>query len=637
MFPLGPGRPGLIGQLYRAWKTRKHRKRVGGPARAPPLLKTSFNLSREGVITHLVVQALVIMVVGILWHRSVTNNGLATVSDVGQGSFYAGKFHGTPIVNAALLWTTVPAWFISAYAVWWSGVVQELWNVSLSLRLWDSWETVESVLIQEMSAIPFVDTFRAFLNGQMLLSLCSLMKTTLWFASGLAAAVLSPASAPFNTSVPLMNDTYFEQYLGVVSQTTGPVHASSISAFDIITAVLLENAPQYPWTSNTHSIAPFTPLNGKAGNYTADVYAYSSTLQCSYYTLDDLVGSGATNISAQGDNVTELTIRFNDKDGCLNSAEFLVDPAVQNYSRTWSWPNCEEAAGRARVGSISGQFSPTAPLRLANFSFVSCKPQFLKLFVSTTVRIDNATSEAEILSISERNRSSTWPGFWHDWIDNLPLYDTVDVNDGSSVDLFSSLVLSYNQKHNSAAPFNPSKVVATLELMYSALYAALITNAALLHTTHFMPLDGTLTTQSTRLFVFNVAAVALIGVFSLVFCTTIMMGVYLHRRREEIKNHRGGQLLAHAFVFHHSKIDEYLLEVENKARSAWEVQMGHSTGWVIDDAVRKTDLVEFAKQDIELSERSCSIPTRPKDASKYDRSHDIIVIGENVPSLGNSP
>jgi hypothetical protein len=421
-------------------KWKDYRRRV--PPRRPPLLLTLW-----GMALQLLCQTAIIITISSLWHISNTHNGIARVGDDRDPSFDSKGFHPPPILSSSIVWATVPAWIMSAYSSLWSAMLDALKKVQPLLELekanqkphqwvepWKNiWEwflqrlpssrkpsgprtqpslgavlnhsTVDRTLLLDYGEWPVINGLRAIWTGHVILGICLILRAALWTAGGLTAAMFVVVLVPAESQVSLRSTHYFDEYLGWASGI-GSGNSSLTPALDLVSATVLRDGEDYPWTTDTHSFLPYLPVSWDGpGNYSFDTEAYSATVECNVTTEEDLarVGGIQSALEEEDDlNFSQLQLGFQ-SGGCNVEKSFLITNNTLQYARTWQ-VDCNLGNGRARLGIFSGVYNSTAKFRLSNLNVFTCQPLIYKSRVTLNMSFSNKTGAPKIISVSERNK-----------------------------------------------------------------------------------------------------------------------------------------------------------------------------------------------------------------------------------------
>ncbi|RGP69701.1 hypothetical protein FSPOR_4513 [Fusarium sporotrichioides] len=558
-------------KIKQKWKD--YRQRV--PPRRPPLLLTIW-----GMALQLLCQIAIIITIGSLWHISNTHNGIARVGDDRDPSFDSKGFHPPPILSSSIVWATVPAWIMSAYSSLWSAMLDALKKVQPLLELekanqkpynwverWNNiWKwllqrlspskkssgptaqpspgavsnhsTVDRTLLLDYGEWPVINGLRAIRKGHVILGICLILRAALWTAGGLTAAMFAVVLVPAESQASLRSTHYFDEYLGWASGI-GSSNSSLTPALDLVSATVLRDGEDYPWTTDTHSFLPYLPVSWDGpGNYSFDTEAYSATVECDVTTEEDLARvEGIRSVVEEEDdlNSSQLQLGFQ-SGGCNVEKSFLVTNNTLLYARTWQ-VDCNLGNGRARLGMFSGVYNSTAKFRLSNLSVITCQPLIYKSRVTLNMSFSNNTREPKIISVSERHKQRVWPFFLSGWLRNIPLYSVFDPTVYNDMDTFSRLVIG----HASGKPIlddlpEKDRISTAFETVFAALFSNFVTLQAY-SSSPAKKIIGTLSRLERRLFVVEAASAAIVAIIVATLVTTIVLAAHLYRQRHILERY----------------------------------------------------------------------------------------------------
>jgi hypothetical protein len=540
-----------------------------------------------GLSFHLLAQSAILVAISMLWHKSNINNGIVAVPDTPSASFDSTGFHGPRIWTSTLLWTTIPAWVMSLYSAFWSAMLDELKNCqsTIELRRSDKSRRVppsflprwlckvmgyhnqggnlgkasarHTILLDYRQVIPVFDSFKAIRNRHFFLALCMAVKAALWGASGLSAAILTPATVPFGTPVQLVIKKAFDPdpYVGV-----GPNSFSSRSALDIVSSAMNNNGSLFPWTSTTHSFLAFEADGDfPPGSITGMTKAYSASLECDVYSIEALLRMKAVTFPAPVFNQTFVTFNFTDRD-CPVYRMLSVSANMPLYFHTFSSTSCSAKVGYYRFGLFAGQYDESSPFLLDNFTFITCKPSFWT--AEANVAVTTGTDiPGQIIDFSVGNPTQIFPLFASHWLNNQPLYFVTDPAVFTSMDEIGRLVYNYNARKYPDNPLDSNSLRDSLQFLFGAFYATFASRSIYKDSNSTEEFTGTLAQEQSRLFVVPSAASAVIIITGAALCTTICLAIWLHSKKDILTKHLD-LIMGHAILVSDSAdMETYITEV----------------------------------------------------------------------------
>ena len=595
--------------------------------RRPPRKQPPRLLTTPWLCIQLLIQAAIIITVGILWRRSRVHKGIATVRDSQQTYFDAHGLHPPSLWSSSIVWTTVPAWVISAYSAFWSAMLEMLIEVHRTLGLYKSEliplpgskfskramgdslgklsffrnrfqsvlcpsdtgerreaETAKRTIMLDYGSIPIVSSLKAMHYGHIILGLCMLLRAALWAAGGLSAAVFSVAAVPFQTSIALSSELFFDEYLGY-NEGKGPNTSSSLTAMDVVSATLVNDGADYPWTTDTHSFLPFkTEPHLESGNYTADTESYWADMDCNIATLEDLLSINAIdlNYADEEDESAEVYLHYSYKD-CDVLKYMAISNRSTQYGRSYAVTGCSLAAGQARFGMISGIFNTSEEYWLSNLTVITCQPLFYKSNVSVTVSLSNDSSMAQVLNFTETGQEPAWPFFVRRWLGDTPYYNVLDPSTVRDLDTFSRLVISHVSRDRTLdTSLPPAQLLDSFTTIFRAYYATFVTLQAYYPAVEPHAIQGTVSKEVSRLFVVDGPAWAVIGIMIVAFLVTVVLTCHMYRNQTTLLKH-AEPMLGDALLFHKNRdMGHYLDELKETAGN--------------ESNAEKIDLVEYARK-----------------------------------------
>ncbi|KIL90152.1 hypothetical protein FAVG1_06891 [Fusarium avenaceum] len=581
---------------------------------------------------------------GSLWHISDTHNGIARVGDDRDPSFDSKGFHPPEILSSSIVWATIPAWIMSAYSSLWSAMLDALKKVQPLLELekanqkpnhWaERWKNIWKWLLQRLSPLrkssaptaqpslgavsnhstvdrtllldygewPVINGLRAISKGHVILGICLILRAALWTAGGLTAAMFAVVLVPAESQVSLRSTHYFDEYLRWASGV-GSSNSSLTPALDLVSATVLRDGEDYPWTTDTHSFLPYLPVSWDGpGNYSFDTEAYSATVECNVTTEEDLARvGGIQSVVGEEDELNSSQLQLGFKSGgCNVEKSYLITNNTLLYARTWQ-VDCNLGNGRAKLGMLSGVYNSTAKFRLSNLSVITCQPLIYKSRVTLNMAFTNNTRAPKIISVSERNKQQIWPFFVSTWLRNIPLYSVFDPTVYSDMDTFSRLVIG----HASGRPIlddlpEKGRISASFETVFAALFSNFVTLQAY-SSAPTKQITGTVSRLERRLFVVWTASAAIVAIIAATLVTTIILAAHLYRQRHFLERYLD-LMLGTALLLRDtssSGLETYLEELISRA--------GGKAG-----GLENINIVEFAKQESDLRNRHVLVDGTPR-------------------------
>jgi hypothetical protein len=463
--------------------------------------------------------------------------------------------------------------------------------------------TVDRTLLLDYGEWPVINGLRAIWKRHVILGICLILRAALWTAGGLTAAMFAVVLVPAESQVSLQSSHFFDEYLRWASGA-GSSNSSLTPALDLVSATVLRDGEDYPWTTETHSFLPYLPVSWDGpGNYSFDTESYSATVECNVTTEEDLARVGGIRSVVEEDedelNSSQLQLGFK-SGGCNVEKSFLVTNNTLLYARTWQ-VDCNLGNGRARLGMFSGVYNSTAKFRLSNLSVITCQPLIYKSRVTLNMAFLNNTRAPKIISVSERNKQQVWPFFVSGWLRNIPLYSVFDPTVYNDMDTFSRLVIG----HASGKPIlddlpEKDQISTSFGTVFAALFSNFVTLQAY-SSAPTMKITGTVSRLERRLFVVWTASAAIVAIIVATLVTTIVLAVHLYRQRHILERYLD-LMLGTALLLRDassSGLETYLGDLISRAR-------GKAGG------LDNTNLVEFAKRESDLRNRHVIVDETPR-------------------------
>jgi hypothetical protein len=590
------GKLRILATKHNPWTAFKTSRRNREEYKALPTKKAPFTLRLCGLLLLLAYEVLILIAISVLWILTARNNGFVDVPDTPTSVESFQNIHGAILWFYSLLWTSLPAFVVYMCAALFATTLTALEycqpTIELRKRRNSGLKTPSNVSLESgcmlplcgkgasTSApkkstakltimldygscwIPFQDTFHAFQNKHVLIGICTIVKWFFVMTGPLAAAIISIANVPSSGDVEVTINTFFDDKRN---------ESSSQSAFESASAILLNGASPYPWTTNESSVVPFFASSNLSGNLTADTRSYSASLDCQLINIDSLLGAGNITLEASsGGNTT--TFDFTDR-GCSAQVWVLVDPSTPLHSVT-RFTTCPLEVDRARLLFIAGLYDPTSIYLLGNLSLISCIPYFWNSTsrVSVLFDADNPEQSGQIINIMTNISSIErfWPDFWQTWMSDLPEYKVADATVLSDSDNFGSIAYNYAKRSNGIIDY-----LESVNATFSVLFAAFVTLST------YSPLNkdttsvGSLARHANRLFVVFFPATVVTVVMGASFVVTIFIVIYANQHRDILKEHLD-LILGHAILLQQNHgISSFIQRVKDSAEQQEEKNMDY--------------------------------------------------------------
>jgi hypothetical protein len=468
------------------------------------------------------------------------------------------------------LWTTLPTIIITVYAKFYSTMVEKLKNSQPMMELLDSPQrpgtsllkrlrrdktgaaqaekskpsTVERTLLLDYHKYwPLSDSWHAFQNRHYLVGVCMLINVALVVSSSLGAATFSTATVIVNSTTTISFTSFFDELT--------PDRKSALPSFDAASATLVSGASSGPWTTSQYSFNPFSGVNtpSRPGSLMGNTLAYYSTLDCVVIAEGD-----PSLILSAGGSTDSFTVNYTFTDrGCPVTQVVNVTP-FDLFAKSWIEPHCNSSTVNARdhvrIGLIAGQHDATSATRLANTTLLSCIPTFWNATATVITAVNNATSrpgQQLDFSLSSSNATDFQPEFWQVWLENLPMYKSLDPGAEYNMDRLANIVYNLALVRDTSNPFNSTLLLLALPDVFNAVVATFVGKWAYKESTEQL-LPGTFSALELRLFVVPGTTAAVLAVLFLALLSTVWTWVYVARNRDVLER-EVKLMLGHAMLF----------------------------------------------------------------------------------------
>ncbi|KIW13499.1 hypothetical protein PV08_08687 [Exophiala spinifera] len=432
-------------------------------------------------------------------------NGIVDVPDPTLSGFVGSYVVGK---NYSLLWTSLPSFLFSIYALVWTALVDDSANRQPYIELRRGAGALQTIMLDYRSMPGWKNWYVAFRNrhGHLATGFLLAFSLSTLFQS-LAAHLLVGRTAQFSTQVPV---TFTSEF-----------NASAIDAktnlqpfIDISTAIRAYNSTPPTWMTDTYAFERFAVPGGlDGGNITVNASAYSAVLQCNSIDAVDYTVS-VTNSDSSGDQT--LQIDFSDR-GCAVSQRFLVNSGTPIYAKAW-YDFCSNSNIR-RFGMSAGQYSASADSHLRDFSVISCIPTYWLINGSLTMSSADGASLTSIVSFVGSSQQQIDPGVQITFENSLHMYTFFNPAAATNADSVGFSIYSAAQARSGQSSPNASVVQQSTQNFYATAYAALVKNILLQTSSSPRTGVGSVTRTTPRLFIVGeVAWVMVAAMVVVLFC-----------------------------------------------------------------------------------------------------------------------
>lgn len=445
---------------------------------------------------------------------SSTKNGIVDVPDI-TSTGYVGAYVGK---NYSLLWTSLPSFLFSIYALVWAAVVSDSANRQPYIELKKGAGALRTIMLDYQTLPGWKNWYVALRNrhGHLAAGFVLAFSLSTLFQS-LAAHLLVGRPTSVLSQVAINFTSEFNTSALDVKTNLQPF-------IDISTAVQAYNSVPPTWMTDTYAFERFSVPGGfEGGNVTVNTSAYSAVLQCSSigpaeYTLTEAASE------SNGDQIVQVD--FNDR-GCPVSQRFLLAAQTPIYAKAW-YDFCSNSDVR-RFGMFAGQYSASEANHLSDFSVTSCVPTYWQTNGSLTMTSTGDGSEMAIVSFVGTSQTQIDPGIQITFESVLHQYTFFNPAGATNADSVGFSIYSAAQGLSGQVSPNASSVLNSTQNFYATAYAALANNI-LLQTSSSPRVDtGDLIKTANRLFIANEIAWVMVAAMVVVLICHLNLIIYAKR------------------------------------------------------------------------------------------------------------
>lgn len=444
---------------------------------------------------------------------SFTQNGIVDVPE----KHMSGLIGSYVNKNYSLLWTSLPSFLFSLYALIWAAVVSESAGRQPYIELQRGAGARKTVMLDYNALPAWKNWYVALRNkhGHIAAGLILAFSMSTIFSS-LAAHLLVARPARFSRSALVTLTTQFD--------TSAIDSKTNLQPFiDIATAVQAYNSSPPTWMTDTYAFERFSAsVNIDSGNLTANTSAYSALLQCK--TIDP----GYYQASLSGSNPQTLHVNFTDG-GCLVKQDFSLSANTPIYAKAW-YNFCSDG-NINRFGMFAGTYSGTAENHLRDFSVTCCVPTYWQTDGSLTMGYDKSSGVSSMVSFVGQNQTQIFPGLeilFEQALRGYTIFNPAAATNADAVGYSIYSAAQQQQQYGQTSP-NASAVLQSTQKVYATVFAALTNTVLLQPRTPASSTTATLSTAANRLFISGTVAWVMVGAMIVVVICHINLVVYAKR------------------------------------------------------------------------------------------------------------
>jgi hypothetical protein len=458
--------------------------------------------------------------------RSLRDSGFVTIPDqqMANGTEQDdGDERGIGLPNISLdlgiLWTFLPSAVLQLLNIYWQWIAGSLASRQPYVDLLDgrAAAAASSVLLDYGCTPSLWRWWRAFRLGHATVGLTALTGLALQYISAPLGArlfatrvIMMPADIPISFNSAYIFSAFSDKF------DMRPALSSARLA-------LVNNENRHPWTNDEFAFRPFhSPLAPRTGEYrlVANTTAYSAYVNCelvSDYTMSlELVEPGKGVVQVKG---TDRGCDFS------HGVAVVEGPPDLIFFKTSAQHACSHAAHYSRLIFTAGTYSPTSPYLLSNVSVISCATDYRTIAGLLEVAVSwppsSPTSGApgppttvfhSFTPLMDNNSSSRHDTPWMVMETRMLEIDVFNPGIQWLSSEFGNNILYVAEKQAGRENLlSPQVLMQAIARVFGATYAA--TTAMVM----FTPLEvaetsvGTMWTPTTRLFVVEWAAYAVLA------------------------------------------------------------------------------------------------------------------------------
>ncbi|KAK5741716.1 hypothetical protein LTR17_003707 [Elasticomyces elasticus] len=464
----------------------------GGPPQVPALDKwRAWQLKYWMLVSTLLLELALIGAMAGLLRQSHLRDGFVAVSERVPVSVAIGSAGRTRNLRMAFLWTTIPTFFMSLFAILWGSIVDAYaYEVPFRvLRSRTGGTLKHTVCLDYREKFKGWNIIVAWGNRDVLLGFCMCLSLLFTVALvPLAAHLFEVNIVTFQEPASFAQQNFYDESKLVALIDYEPV-------IGIVSAVLVFGGSWPAWTDGNYSVSAFTPSasDPDASNiteYQISTTAVSATLDCEVVPSYSLVRT-----PPDGDTAT-IALSATDR-GCNVSLTAGVGPGNRLYLKTVSTTDCGDS-NYSRISYLAGAYSPSAPYLLEKMQVVSCIPSY-----GNTTGTINAPQSFLPLSFQPGNTiapTDARPNNWRLFENQLiALSNLGDNNSPDFTSQFGNLILSMIDADDPSLELDADTLIATTTTAFRSCFAILARTHLYQSLASSQPASGSLTYAQARL------------------------------------------------------------------------------------------------------------------------------------------
>ncbi|MCJ1330629.1 hypothetical protein MMC10_007314 [Thelotrema lepadinum] len=445
------------------------------------------------------------------------------------------------------LWTTFPALMMGLYQrLLFDPILANFFarQPYVELRRDQGSTASRTIMLDYMSKNEFTRPFSMFRNGHFHLVPCALFSLLISFLLGPLSANL------FQDQTVLYNATTSFQVLSSfdVSLYSASVLANNLSfgtAIQWAGASINHGAELPTWTIQNATFPQlainYTDASTFGSNYSLHTNAWSGVLDCVAY-----------NDSFELDS-NNAAFNFIDR-GCAIQMNVTIQPQKASI---YSWmTHCPESPGFNRISFLSSK-RDYPQTDITETSFVSCIPRYLSQ--PGTLQIQNGSIDFNPGqdTPSDIDPNNTWLDHYGDQL-LLPAVLDPDANFAGTD--FTKLIYDYsNRVHGEQNSLSPAAIINATSEAFQSVFSIMsdISLRRTLDQSQAPSIDATVSTVSTRLFVYWVFEYVILSFMVISVILVFIVALYSHLHPSILHEANDG-LISYATIAHQSDLAELI-------------------------------------------------------------------------------
>lgn len=537
----------------------------------------SWKLKWPWILTILLFNISLLISIIYLQQRSIAHNGIVTVPQNSE------PLITIPIVyykisHYSLLWTTIPTLVINIFSFMWATIVAATAFRQPFVELHPSPGKVASarntILLDYRSYSELNIWWKAFRRDHIGLGIAMLLASILKFVVGpLMASLFVSASSQSTSSISIsytnaFNDSIFDP-------------RTSLQPFiDFGSSILAYQAQPPSWMTEQYAFAAFQPVSFvSSGNITANTTAYSAVLDCQAFSPEE------SNAQYSVDSYGDPAVNYNMTDrGCpISSFQSIINTTL-TYSASWNQQTCPKSQ-YGRIGIFAGLYDDASPIKIANYTLISCIPEYFLTNGSLTVSVSSRTpGSPKFVAFNQTQNTTVHPSVWTNTIEGyLHNYMIFDPSNTITGDQFGYAVLQYAQSQNRSSPLTPDLYKSSMSQLYSTLFVGFASSALLQDVSTSQTATGSLSIPVQRLYVVSPIAWAIVAVLACTLLCNVYLWVYAATKHSDLVEEPKG-LLGNAALVVEGGVSELVKDFRRKHPDDWKVEKDIKDYYTVDNS-----------------------------------------------------